>query len=152
MQKVGNYMIREAEPKDSNVIENLYKKLAPHSKNIKVLPERIEQIRNDSNNFLFVYEESGNIKGSIFMTFCLDPGYQFRPYTVLEYVIVNEDFRGNGIGEKLLKHVEQISIARGSTRVILLSSATRIKAHKFFTKNGYNGTRSKGFKKYISIN
>ncbi|PEJ82122.1 GNAT family N-acetyltransferase, partial [Bacillus toyonensis] len=52
-------MIREAEPKDSNVIENLYKKLAPHSKNIKVLPQRIEQIRNDSNNFLFVYEESG---------------------------------------------------------------------------------------------
>ncbi|MDW9207642.1 hypothetical protein BTTOUR_02280 [Bacillus thuringiensis serovar toumanoffi] len=33
----------------------------------------------------------------IFMTFCLDPRYQFRPYTVLEYVIVNEDFKGNGI-------------------------------------------------------
>lgn len=152
MQKVGSYMIREAEPKDSNIIENLYKKLAPHSKNIKVLPERIEQIKGDSNNFLFVYEESGNVKGSIFMTFCLDPGYQFRPYTVLEYVIVNEDFRGNGIGEKLLKHVEEISIARESTRIILLSSATRIKAHKFFTKNGYNGTISKGFKKYIPIN
>ena len=86
------------------------------------------------------------------MTFCLDPGYQFRSYTVLEYVIVNEDFRGNGIGEKLLKHVEEISIARGSTRIIFLSSATRIKAHKFFTKNGYNGTISKGFKKYIQIN
>ncbi|WP_257129297.1 GNAT family N-acetyltransferase [Bacillus toyonensis] len=108
--------------------------------------------KEKSYNFLFVYEESGNVKGSIFMTFCLDPGYQFRPYTVLEYVIVNEDFRGNGIGEKLLKHVEEISIARGSTRIILLSSATRIKAHKFFTKNGYNGTISKGFKKYIPIN
>ncbi len=48
------------------------------------------------------------------MTFCLDPRYQFRPYTVIKNVIVNEDFRGNGIGEKLLKHVEQISIARRS--------------------------------------
>ncbi|WP_242221340.1 GNAT family N-acetyltransferase [Bacillus cereus group sp. BfR-BA-01380] len=144
-------MIREAESKDSNEIENLYKILAPHSKNIKVFPERIEQIKNDSNNFLFVYEEHGKVKGSIFMTFCLDPGYQFRPYTVLEYVIVNEEFRGNGIGEKLLKHVEQLSIARESTRIILLSSATRIEAHKFFTENGYNGTISKGFKKYIPI-
>ncbi|MED3090657.1 GNAT family N-acetyltransferase, partial [Bacillus toyonensis] len=36
--------------------------------------------------------------------------------------------------------------------IILLSSAARIKAHKFFTKNGYNGTISKGFKKYIPIN
>lgn len=77
------------------------------------------------------------------MTFCLDPGYQFRPYTVIKNVIVNEDFRGNGIGEKLLKHVEQISIARGFTRIILLSSATKIKAHKFFTKNGHNGTISR---------
>ncbi|PEJ24879.1 N-acetyltransferase [Bacillus pseudomycoides] len=67
-------------------------------------------------------------------------------------MIVNEDFRGNGIGEKLLKHVEQISIARGSTRIILLSSTTRIEAHKFFAKNGYDGTISKGFKKYIPIN
>lgn len=145
-------MIREAEPKDSNVIGNLYKKLAPHSKNIKILPERIEQIRKDSNNFLFVYEENCNVIGSIFMTFCLDPGYQFRPYTVLEYVVVNEDFRGKGIGRKLLEHVEQMSIARESTRIILLSSATRTEAHKFFDKNGYNGTRSKGFKKYIPIN
>ncbi|MDR7246519.1 hypothetical protein J2W47_005663 [Priestia megaterium] len=46
-------MIREADSKDSNVIENLYKKLAPHSKNLKVLPKRIEQIRNGSNIFCF---------------------------------------------------------------------------------------------------
>ncbi|HDR8065892.1 TPA: GNAT family N-acetyltransferase [Bacillus cereus] len=67
------------------------------------------------------------------MTFCLDPRYQFRPYTVLKYVIVNEDFKGNGIGEKLLKHVEQVSAARGSKRIILLSSISRIEAYKFFS-------------------
>ncbi|UKS29656.1 GNAT family N-acetyltransferase [Paenibacillus sp. HWE-109] len=144
-------MIREAESKDCLIIENLYRILAPHSKNIKVLPERIEQIRNDSNNYLFVYEDEGIVKGSIFMTFCLDPAYQFRPYTVVEYVIVGEEFRGNGIGKKLLEQVEQQSITNGSTRIILLSSASRTEAHNFFTRNGYNGTISKGFKKYIPI-
>ncbi|WP_195694736.1 GNAT family N-acetyltransferase [Priestia megaterium] len=144
-------MIREAEPKDSSVIEKLYKKLAPHSKNLKVLPERVEQIRKDSNNFLFVYEEDHAIKGSVFITFCLDPGYEFRPYTIVEYVIVSEGYRGKGIGEKLLKHVEKVSIGRESTRIVLLSSVARTEAHKFFTKNGYDGTISKGFKKYIPI-
>ncbi|MBJ8054120.1 GNAT family N-acetyltransferase [Bacillus cereus] len=67
-------------------------------------------------------------------------------------MVVNEDFRGKGIGGELLEHVEQMSIARESTRIILLSSATRIEAYKFFNKNGYNGTISKGFKKYIPIN
>ena len=144
-------MIREAEPRDSSVIEKLYKKLAPHSKNLKVLPERVEQIRKDYNNFLFVYEEDHLIKGSIFITFCLDPGYEFRPYTTVEYVIVGEDYRGKGIGEKLLKHVEKVSIERESTRIVLLSSVARTEAHKFFTNNGYDGTISKGFKKYIPI-
>lgn len=37
--------------------------LAPHSKNIKVLLERVEQIRNDSNNYLSVYEDDGIVKG-----------------------------------------------------------------------------------------
>lgn len=144
-------MIREAESRDSNVIEMLYKKLAPHSKNIKILPERIEQIKKDANNFLFVYEEDFIIKGSIFMTFCLDPAYQFRPYTVVEYIIVDEGFRGSGIGKKLLKHVEQLSTVKKSTRIVFLSSVTRIKAHEFFANNGYDGTISKGFKKYIPI-
>jgi GNAT superfamily N-acetyltransferase len=144
-------MIREANPKDSSVIEILYKKLAPHSKNLKVLPQRIKQIRNDDNNFLFVYEEDHVVKGSIFITFCLDPGYEFRPYTIVEYVIVDEDYRGNGIGEKLLKHVEKVAIARESTQIVLLSSLARTEAHKFFTNNGYDGTISRGFKKYISI-
>jgi len=144
-------MIREADPKDSSVIEKLYKKLAPHSINLKVLPERVEQIRKDYNNFLFVYEEDHVIKGSVFITFCLDPGYEFRPYTIVEYVIVGEGYRGKGIGEKLLKHVEKVSIGRESTRIVLLSSVARTEAHKFFTKNGYDGTISKGFKKYIPI-
>ncbi|MDF2651051.1 MAG: Acetyltransferase, partial [Paenibacillus sp.] len=80
-------MIREAEANDSDLLEKLYKELAPNSKNIKVLPERIEQIKQDSNNFLFVYEESGIVQGTIFTTLCLDPMYQFRPYAVVENII-----------------------------------------------------------------
>ncbi|CAH1226848.1 hypothetical protein PAECIP111891_06012 [Paenibacillus allorhizoplanae] len=144
-------MIREAESKDTNILESLYKALAPNSKNIKVLPERIEQIMADPNNFLFVYEDHGIVTGTIFMTVCLDPMYQFRPYAVVENVIVNKDFRGNGIGKRLLEHVEQLCISRGCTKIMLLSSANRIEAHEFFMKNGYSGTVSKGFKKYIPI-
>jgi len=144
-------MIREAESKDANVLEDLYKTLAPNSKNIKVLPERIEQILSDSNNFLFVYDDHGVIAGTIFVTICLDPMYQFRPYAVVENVIVDKTLRGTGIGKKLLQHVENQCISQGCTKIMLLSSANRIEAHEFFTKNGYSGTVGKGFKKYITI-
>lgn len=144
-------MIREAESKDVHILEDLYRALAPNSKNIKVLPERIEQINADPNNFLFVYEEQGIVAGTIFVTICLDPMYQFRPYAVVENVIVDKNLRGTGIGNKLLEHVEQLCISKACTKIMLLSSANRIEAHSFFTKNGYSGTVSKGFKKYIPI-
>ena len=118
---------------------------------LRSVPERIEQIKKDLNNFLFVYEESGIVRGTIFATLCLDSMYQFKPYAVVENIIVNTAFRGNGIGKRLLEHVEQMCILKGCTKIMLLSSASRIEAHEFFEKNGFNGTVSKGFKKYIPI-
>jgi ribosomal protein S18 acetylase RimI-like enzyme len=77
--------------------------------------------------------------------------YQFRPYAVVENIIVNPAFRGNGIGKSLLAHVEQLCVLRGCTKIMLLSSASRVEAHEFFKKNGFNGSVSRGFKKYIPI-
>jgi hypothetical protein len=51
-------MIREAETKDRDAIQLLYEILCPDEQ-INVLSERIEQIRNDSHNFLYVYDSYG---------------------------------------------------------------------------------------------
>ncbi|MEX2415222.1 MAG: hypothetical protein WD424_03685 [Paenibacillaceae bacterium] len=49
-------MIREAEHRDRERIEELYRILIPDDNEIKVLHERIDQIKNDPNNYLLVYE------------------------------------------------------------------------------------------------
>jgi GNAT superfamily N-acetyltransferase len=144
-------LIREAQVNDCNYLEMLYKVLVPKSKNIKVLPERINQILNDQNNFLFLYDDNGIIEGTIFVTLCLDPMYEFRPYAVVENVIVRPESRNKGIGKNLLEHVEKLCIDRECTKIMLISSNSRTEAHTFFMKNGYNGNISKGFKKYIPI-
>lgn len=144
-------MIREAESKDAQVLEDLYRLLVPTSQNIKVLPERVEEIKKDPNNYLFVLEEENKLQGSVFITLCLDPMYQYRPYAVIENLIIAEEFRGQGLGRELLHHVEQFCMNRNCTKMMLVSSTKRIEAHNFFEKLGYNGTISKGFKKYIRI-
>lgn len=144
-------MIREAVADDSKTLEGFYKLLAPASMNINVLPERLEQIKQDNNNFLFVYEENGELLGTIFLTLCMSPAYEFRPYGLVEYVYVIEDARGKGIGSSLMKHVEDFCISKHCTRISLMSSAHRLEAHKFFERRGYNGTISKTFKKYIRV-
>lgn len=50
-------MIREAEAKDREAIERLYKILIPGNENILVLEERINQIKASPNNYLFVFEQ-----------------------------------------------------------------------------------------------
>lgn len=143
--------IREAKSKDYRAVEALYQALVPNSKNISVSSERLEQIKADPNNFLFVYQDGEVIQGTIFLTFCLDPMYEFRPYAVIENFIVDGVARGHGIGTLLLNHVEELCVAEGCTKIMLMSSAARIKAHEFFIKHGFNGDVSRGFKKYIPI-
>ncbi|UVI33065.1 GNAT family N-acetyltransferase [Paenibacillus spongiae] len=144
-------MIREAVKDDSIILNGFYRSLAPASRNINVLPERIEQIRQDPNNFLFVYEDNGDLLGTIFLTLCMDPAYEFRPYGMVEYIFVIEEARGKGIGRSLLAHVEDLCVSRHCTRICLMSGTQREEAHRFFQRAGYNGTVSKAFKKYIRV-
>jgi GNAT superfamily N-acetyltransferase len=145
-------MIREAEAGDAGELEKLYKILVPANSNIRVAAERIEQIRNEPNNVLLVYETEGSIAGTVFVTFCMDPMFEFRPYALVENIIVLERWRGRGIGAKLLDYVDELCAAKSCTKCMLLSNNNRVEAHRFFEQKGYNGTLSKGFKKYFKIN
>jgi N-acetylglutamate synthase-like GNAT family acetyltransferase len=142
-------MIREAETGDRKSIQRLYEILCPNEQ-INVLAERIDQIKEDLNNYLFVYEEDSQILGTVFITICLDVMFGFQPYAVLENIIVQDSVRGRGIGKKLLEHIEHECRKLHCTKIMLLSNINRIEAHEFFEKNGYDGTVSKGFKKYLN--
>lgn len=142
-------MIREAETMDREAIQKLYKSLCPNDL-VNVLPERIEQIKKDQHNFLFVCEESGNILGTVFFTICLSPMYGFQPFGVVENFVVDEKYRGQGIGTALINHIFKIGRENKCFVVKLLSSSFREDAHRFFEKNGFNGTDKKGFIKYLN--
>ena len=80
---------------DRDAIQNLYKTLCPNDP-VNVHPERIEQIKKDQNNFLFVCEEAGTILGTVFFAICLSPMYGFQPFGVVENFVVDEKYRGQG--------------------------------------------------------
>ncbi|MEC0239866.1 GNAT family N-acetyltransferase [Paenibacillus dokdonensis] len=142
-------MIREAEISDKDQIFDLYRMLVPNSKKMNVFGEQIEIIRRDPNNFLLVYEENGEILGTVTLNICLQALHGFRPYGVVENVIVHENHRNRNIGQKLLKYIEDYCKSIECHRIMLLSNSTRQRAHQFFEREGYSGSVSKGFKKYL---
>jgi len=142
-------MIRQAERSDKDQLSELYRMLVPNSKKMIVYEDQIETLQRDSNNFLLVYEENGEILGTVTMNICMQALHGFRPYGVVENIIVHENHRNRNIGQKLLQFVEDYCKSVDCHRIMLLSNSTRVKAHHFFEKEGYSGSVSKGFKKYL---
>lgn len=123
--------------------------LVPNSKKMNVIEEQIDIIRNDSNNFLFVFDNNGEILGTVTLNICIQAMHGTRPYGVVENIIVHENHRCTNIGQQLLEHVEEYCRSINCHRIMLLSNSTRERAHKFFEREGYDGSVSKGFKKYF---
>lgn len=142
-------IFRTARPDDAEAIQSLYLELT-NDKSVKVLPERIKLINNDPSNFLFVVGSGAKVVGSCLITFCLDPMYGEQDYAVLENIVVSTDFQGKGIGQYLMRQVENYCFANDCTKLMFLSSAKRSGAHRFFHSVGYREDIKKGFVKYRS--
>jgi GNAT superfamily N-acetyltransferase len=87
--------------------------------------------------------------GTLTLNICLQALHGFRPYGVVENIIVHEDFRGRNIGRKLLQHAEDYCRSIDCHRIMLLSSIKRDRAHQFFEREGFDRSVSRGFKKYL---
>jgi N-acetylglutamate synthase-like GNAT family acetyltransferase len=142
-------MIREAEGKDKEQLFKLYRMLVPNSKKMNVLEEQLEKIRLDSMNFLLVYDEEGEILGTVTLNICLQALHGLRPYGVIENIIVHENHQSKNIGQKLLQYIDEYCRSIDCHRIMLLSNSQRLRAHQFFEREGYSGSVSKGFKKYL---
>jgi GNAT superfamily N-acetyltransferase len=108
--------IREAEARDAPAILGLYRQLvrpvAPEVE-VDVRPDRIEQIRSDPHNFLWVLESEEGVVGTAFLTLCLDPMHltlcldpmhNHQPYAVLENFVIDEECRTKGYGAQLMRY------------------------------------------------
>jgi N-acetylglutamate synthase-like GNAT family acetyltransferase len=146
-------MIREAEAKDVFALSGLYRQLvgtvAPDT-TIDVREDRVEEIRADPHNFLFVLEMSDRICGTAFLTLCLDPLYRFQPYALLENFVIDEGEQGKSYGKMLIRYVEHFCVEADCSKIMLLSNSKRSEAHTFFEKQGFSADRKKGFVKYRS--
>lgn len=142
-------IIREAIADDADSIRDLYRLLTPGGA-IDVKPQRICAIGNHDDHYLLVAEIDGKVCGTLLLSFCMDAMYGDRPFALVENVVVDPAMRQIGVGRKLFAQVEAISIARASSKIMLLSSVERESAHAFFHRIGFSSDKKRGFVKYRS--
>ena len=142
--------VRRARPEDAPAIETLYKMLVVGDENIRVDPARIRALEQHVGSHLFVLETESGVRGTAFLTICLDAMYGFRPYGVVENIVVETSMRRAGGGRELMGAIEQVARAESCTKLMLLSSAARVDAHQLFSRLGFDGKKKRGFVKYLN--
>ena len=141
--------IRIAQSADADILQSLYRQLVD-DENIRATVSQIQVLEDDPRTRLLVCEIDGRVRGTVLVCLCADAMYAGQPFAVLENLVVDQECRGNGIGRALLREAERFCLSQNCSKMMLLSSASRSDAHRFFEQVGFRGDRKRGFVKYRS--
>ena len=140
-------IVRRATAADAPAIAALYATLVDNP-GIDVQPERVAALHADPATALLVFERAGTVLGTVLVALCADAMFGRRPFAVIENIVVAPASRGARVGERLLAQAETFCRDADCTKIMLLSAATRERAHAFFVRCGYDGSAKRGFVKY----
>ncbi|MGI5350090.1 N-acetyltransferase family protein [Streptomyces sp. CA-250714] len=104
-----------------------------------------DRIAADSNQHLVVAEFGGRTVGTLHLT--VIPGLSRRgsARSLIEAVRIHTDLRGSGLGTRLIEWAVDESRRLGCALVQLTSDATRVEAHRFYERLGFQASHL-GFK------
>lgn len=132
--------IREAAVDDFNSIALLLRQLWPDDNiNEKELYEVYNLSIENASEFAICYCQgekivgfaSGNIQNAYYRTSNL---------CYVGVLIVDSDFRGHGIGKKLMDYIKMIAVKNNCNAIELKSGFHRKKAHEFYENYGFGKT------------
>ena len=127
--------IRSAQIKDVNVVASLLAQMG-YPQEISILSPKIEQLIADENEVFLVAEIDERVCGFISMHYVPQLAVK-GDYARVSYFCVDENYRSQKIGQKLLSYVEELAQKRQCDRVELRSADYRKDAHRFYLNNGY---------------
>jgi ribosomal protein S18 acetylase RimI-like enzyme len=96
-----------------------------------------DAVSADANNELMVWEENGGVVGCLQLTFIPGLSHIGAWRTQVEGVRVARNWRGRGIGEKMMAAVIAKAHARGCKAVQLTTDKSRKDAHRFYKRLGF---------------
>jgi GNAT superfamily N-acetyltransferase len=96
-----------------------------------------QKISQNEDHFLMVYEVDGTVAGTfhvVYLTYLAGNG---REDCQVESVYVDQSFRSQGIGSRMMTWVINEAKLRNCRRVQLTSNKLRKKAHRFYERLGF---------------
>ena len=96
----------------------------------------IEQTTDKQKGFRYGYQSDGHEIASAYL-YILYNSRHIRPFGFIEYVIVDKEFRGQGIGSRLVRAMVSKAREENCYKIILTSRHDKDKVHALYNKLGF---------------
>lgn len=144
-------MIREATNKDYDGLMQLYTQL--HN---NVMPERTnlierlwQNILNDKNHHIVVADQDGKIVSSCVCVIVPNLTHSQRPYALIENVITDKDYRGQGLASACLDFAKNLAKRENCYKIMLLTGSKDEATLNFYRHAGYNSEDKTAFVQWM---
>ena len=144
-------MIREVKKDDLYQLLELYKFLHNDEKfdNTERLKDVWEEIFNDKNHHIIVYEEDGKIVSSCVCVIIPNLTRNQRPYAFVENVVTHNEYRNKGYATSCLNYAKEIAINNNCYKMMLLTGSKRQSTLDFYKNAGYNSNDKTAFIQWL---
>lgn len=145
--------VREAKEGDLQEILNLYLYLHETSipEETEYLKSTWQQILEDKNHHLIVYEQEGRIVSSCVCVIIPNLTRGVRPYAFVENVVTHGDHRGKGYASRCLDYARQIARENNCYKMMLLTGSKKENTLRFYENAGYNSSDKTAFIQWLDI-
>jgi GNAT superfamily N-acetyltransferase len=127
--------IRNASFKDTSVIRDLLEQLG-YRVEYPLLMKQVSVLLSNPDNRLLVTEQDNQVVA--FCSVCFMQQIENDgELALINYLVVDEKVRGQGIGKALENYVSEIAWSRKCDRIQLHCHEWRTKAHQFYKQRGY---------------
>ncbi len=145
--RLDNVLVSKIEEKHLEELAALYGELIDEKTDIVELRKAYRRIQAAPEYIVLGAMFDGMLIGSLMGILCTDLIADCRPFMYIDNVIVKQGYRGKGIGEKLIRSIEETARNFNCYGTIVISKSFREQAHRFYEKFGYKRDLVQGYKK-----
>jgi GNAT superfamily N-acetyltransferase len=128
--------IRRAKKTDYDQLMNLYNGFVGEDRYSKYIGDSFYKVLQEQNSYIYVACENGKLIG--FTTFSVRTVVRYpKPIAELDELYVNPDFRGKGLGVKLLQTFIEKAKELNCYRLYIESHYDHKPAHGLYSKMGF---------------
>lgn len=143
-------VIRQATIRDLPRILELYEQLTEEKPDLseETTKQVFAEIESLPRQKFLVAEKDGLVTGTLFLQVVPNLSHHARPWAVIENMVVDREYRRQGIGRILIEQAFIYCREAGCYKVQLLSNKKRQEAHQFYRSVGFEDS-AMGFRIYF---